>query len=220
MSVIDKDFIRDAFNTLFNSVDKSRLVLDVPYPDSAGLSLTPVDKKTCEKVSLILWEFPCLPEEVKDNQLLIVPVDLEVIVDAQLGKVTHSLLNLVQVQIGGQLNHGHICVGKNSPALEVTVDYVFPHLKAAEVDLPPVVVVFGWGNSHRLARPPRLTHVLLDLLIAVETLIVGQLLLLTNVLPKGAAMAQHVVEIVTRSVETYQRRSIKILGQVEDYVDS
>ncbi len=149
---------------------------------------------------------------MKDYQLLVVPVDFQVIVDTQFRYVAHPLLDLVQVQVRSQLGHGHLRVGKDAPALEVAVDNVFPHLEAAKVDFSPMIVIFRRRDSHELSSPSQFFAITGLAFIAVEAIVVGQLLPLTNKLPKGARMPKHVVEIVTRFVEADQGSRVQVFG--------
>ena len=70
------------------------------------------------------------PEKVEDDQVLVVPVHLDVVVGAHLLQVAHRLLDRKKIEIAGNFQHRDVAVGECSPAAKVSAEQVLAHVDA------------------------------------------------------------------------------------------
>ena len=103
---------------LDNSDNLDNSDLNIPKSNGAGLSLS--------------------SEEVEEDQVFVVPVNLEVVVGGEFWELSQVLLNFVHVPGRDELCHRTLGVGEESPALEVAGHNVPPHLESSLPHSPPV----------------------------------------------------------------------------------
>jgi len=121
------------------------------------------------------------PEEIEDDEVLVVPVHLDVVVSVHLREISHGCLDLELIEVGRNLQERLVPVGERPPSSEVTGDEILAHLDAALEDLLVLRhFAFGVDPEGKPAVPDEVPRSF----IRLEALVPGEVLLLAKNLPE------------------------------------